>query len=154
MLGRFLKDLEQGVEGGNAEHVDLVHDVDALFDAGGGEHCLVSESADIVYAVVGGGVYFDDVHNGAVVDAPASGALTAGIAVYGVLAVDGLGEDLGAAGLTGAAGADEEVGMRKAPRGDLRLERFGYMILTADLIEGSRPVFAVERLVDGIHDLL
>lgn len=71
-----------------------------------------------------------------------------------MLAVDGLGEDLGAAGLTGAAGADEEVGVRKAPRGDLRLERFGYMILTADLIEGSRPVFAVERLVDGIHDLL
>ena len=28
------EDLEQGVEGGDAQHVDLVHDVDALFDAG------------------------------------------------------------------------------------------------------------------------
>ena len=111
MLGWFFEYLEQRVEGGDTEHVDLVHDVDALFDAGRGEDSLVPEGPDVVDAIVGGGVDFDDVHDGAVVDTAAGGALAAGVTVDGVLAVDGLGEDLGAAGLTGTARTDKEVGM-------------------------------------------
>ena len=143
VLRRLLEYLEQGVEGRDAEHVDLVDDVDALFDAGGGEDGLVAQGADVVHAVVGGGVYLHDVHDGAVVDAAAGGALTAGVAVHGVLAVHGLGEYLGAAGLARAARAYEEVGVRKPAGGDLGLQRLGDLLLTADLVKGAGAVFAV-----------
>lgn len=113
VLRGFFEDLEQGVEGGDAQHVDLVHDVDALFDAGGGEDGLVAQGADVVHAVVGGCVDLYDVHDRAVVNAAAGGALAAGVAVHGVLAVDGLGEYFGAAGLARAARTYEEVGVRE-----------------------------------------
>ena len=143
VLGRLLEYLEQRVEGRDAEHVDLVDDVDPLFDAGGGEDGLVAQGADVVHAVVGGGVYLHNVEHRAVVDAAAGGALTAGVAVYGVLAVHGLGEYLGAAGLARAARAYKEVGMRKAAGGDLGLQRLCDLLLTADLVKGAGAVFAI-----------
>ena len=148
VLRGFFEDLEQGVEGGDAQHVDLVHDVDALFDAGGGEDGLVAQGADVVHAVVGGCVDLYDVHDRAVVNAAAGGALAAGVAVHGVLAVDGLGEYFGAAGLARAARTYEEVGVREPAGGDLGLQRLGDLFLPADLVEGAGAVFAVKSLVD------
>ena len=45
--------------------------------------------------------------------------LVAGVAVHRVLAVDRLGEDLGAGGLAGAPGAGEKVGVGQPAGGHL-----------------------------------
>ena len=71
----------------------------------------------------------------AVVDAAAGGALIAGIAVDRVLAVDRLGQDLGAGGLAGAARADEQVGMGQPSGLDLLFQRLGNMLLTDDVVK-------------------
>ena len=98
-------------------------------------------------AVVGRGVELDHVEDRPVVDAAAGGALIARIAVDRVLAVDRLGQDLGAGGLAGAARADEQVGMGQPSGLDLLFQRLGNMLLTDDVVKRLRPVFAVESLI-------
>ena len=79
-VGRgLLQNLQQGVEGGGGEHVDLVHDVHPLAHRGGGVHRLVPEGADLVHPVVGGGVQLQHVQDGAVLDAQAGGQALQGL---------------------------------------------------------------------------
>ena len=144
---RLLKDLQQGVERRGAEHMHLVDDIHALAHVGGGEHRLVAQGAHIVHAVVGRGVELDHVEDRPVVDAAAGGALIARIAVDRMLAVDCLGQNLGAGGLAGAARADEQVGMGQPSRLDLLFQRLGNMFLTDDVVKRLWPVFAVESLI-------
>ena len=144
---RFLEDFQQGVECRGAEHVHLVDDIHALAHIGGGEHRLVAQGAHVVHAVVGRGVELDHVEDRPVVDAAAGGALIARIAVNRVLAVDRLGQDLGAGGLAGAARADEQVGMGQPSGLDLLFQRLGNMLLADDVVKRLRPVFAVESLI-------
>ena len=59
--GGLLQDFQQGVEGGGGQHVHLVHDIHPLAHGGGGIHRLVPQGADLVYAVVGGGVQLQHV---------------------------------------------------------------------------------------------
>ncbi len=66
MLRRLLDDLQQRVEGREREHVHLVDDIDALLHRGGREHGLLAQGADVVHAVVGGGVKLDHVEDRAV----------------------------------------------------------------------------------------
>ena len=148
MLRRLFQYLQQRVEGGGAQHVHLVDDVNALFHARGGKHGLLPQRADVLHAVVGGGVDLHHVEDAALVDAAAGGALAAGVAVHGVQAVDGLGQYLGAGGLARPARAHEKIGVRQPARGHLGLERFRYVFLPADLVKGARPVFAVKCLID------
>ena len=144
---RLLKDLQQGVERRGAEHMHLVDDIHALAHVGGGEHRLVAQGAHVVHAVVGRGVELDHVEDRPVVDAAAGGALIARIAVDRMLAVDRLGQDLGAGSLAGAARADEQVGMGQPSRLDLLFQRLGNMLLTDNVVKRLRPVFAVESLI-------
>ena len=153
MLRRLLDDLEQGVEGRRREHMDLVDDVDPLLDLRRGIDGVVPQCADVVDAVVGGGVDLKDVHAGALLDAAAGGAVVAGVAVDGVLAVDGPRQNLGAGGLTGTPGAGEQIGMAQPPRGHLGLEGLGDALLAHDLVKGPGPVFPIQRLIHGASPL-
>jgi hypothetical protein len=55
----------RALKAGGGEHVHLVDDIDPLFDVGGGVHGLVPQGADLVYAVVGGGVQLHHVQKAA-----------------------------------------------------------------------------------------
>ena len=68
----------------------LVDDINSVLRFNRRKVCLVSKIADIVNAVVAGGVYLDNVENGAVVYLAADLAFVAGIAVDGRQAVDRL----------------------------------------------------------------
>ena len=149
VLRRFLHDLQQGIEGVPGEHVDLVDDVHPFFQHGGGIHRLLPQGAGVVDAAVGGGVQLRHVQQGACIDAAAAVTLAAGGAVHGVLAVHRLGQDAGAGGLAGAAGAGEQVGVAHAALRHLALEGVGDMGLAHHLGKGPGTVFTVQRLVHG-----
>ena len=93
--GRLLQRFQQGVERCRGEHVHLVDDIYLIMTGAGGVGCFITQITDIVHAVVGGRVHLHHVQNAAVVDAPADLALTAGVTVLGMQAVDCLGKDLG-----------------------------------------------------------
>lgn len=58
---RFLKGLEESVEGRLREHVHLIYDEHAVASLCGGYHYLIHEVADVAHAVAGGGVEFENV---------------------------------------------------------------------------------------------
>ena len=152
MLRRLLQNFQQGVEGGSGQHVDLVHDVHPLFHIGRGVNGLVPQGTDLVHAVVGGGVQLQNIQKAAVFDTQAAGAPVAGVAVHRVLAVDGLGQNLGAGGLAGTPGAGKEVGVGGAALGDLFLQGLGNMGLADDVGKRLGPPFSIQGLIH--RDLL
>ena len=64
-----------------------------------------------------------------------------------LLAVERLGEDARRGGLAGAARPGEQVGVRDRAVGDGVAQRALDVLLTDDVVEGLRPVLAVEGLV-------
>jgi hypothetical protein len=68
-----------------------------------------------------------------------------------MLAVDRLGQDLGAGGFAGPARADEQVGVGQASGLDLLFQRLGNMFLTDNVVKRLRPVFAIERLIHHLR---
>ena len=80
-----------------------------------------------------------------------AGALIARIAVDRMLAVDRLGQNLGAGGLAGAARADEQVGMGQPSGLDLLFQRLGNMLLTDDVRKRFRSPFSVKRHIFRTH---
>ena len=144
VLRRLLQRLEQRIEGAGGQHVDLVDDIDALFQRGGGKGGLLPDVPDVVHAVVGGGVDLTDVQSRVLQNSPAGGAGVAGAAIDGVLAAHRPGQDLGAGGLSGAAGAGEQIGMAGAPGGHLAAQRGGDMVLAENIVKGQGPPFAVK----------
>ena len=147
VLRRLLQDLQQGVEGREGQHVDLVDDIDPLFDSGGGVDGLVPQGPDLVHTVIGRGVQLQNVQKAAVLNAKAGGTGAAGVPVHGMLAVYGLGENFRAGGLSGAPGAGEEVSVGGAAFGHLLLQGLGDMALPRDVREGLGPPLAVEGLI-------
>ena len=147
VFGRLLQDLEQRVEGRSGQHVHLVHDIDAFFHCRRAENRFLSQSADIVHTVVGGGVELYHVEYRALADAAAGRAHPAGVAVDRVFAVDRLGQDAGAGGLSRSAGADENIGMGEAAGLYLVLESLRNVLLPHDLVKGLRTPLAVKRLI-------
>ena len=138
VLRRLLENFQQGIERRRGQHVHLVDDVHALFDRDGRKHGLLAQLADVIHAVIGRGVDLDNVHDAAVLDAEAGRALPAGVAVFRVLAVERLGEDLGAGRLARAARSDEKIRVRGPARGYLIFKRFRYVLLPDDLVKGLR----------------
>ena len=128
----------------------LVDDIHPFFQHRGGIHRLLPEGADIVHAVVAGGIQLRDVQQTALINAPAGLAPVAGGAVKGGKAVDGLGQDPGAGGLAGAPGAGEEIGVAGATLRHLPLQRVGDMLLPHHLGKGDGPPLAVKRLIHGL----
>ena len=60
MCRRLLKGLEEGVEGGRREHVDLIDDVDAVLANLRGDLHLIHQVLDVLHTVVGRGVQLVD----------------------------------------------------------------------------------------------
>ena len=107
----FLQRLQQGVFGAGGEHVNLVQHVD-LGPAGGTHGHPGGEVANVVHFVVGGRVQLDQVVRGVGGDGLTGRALAARFTVAGgFVAVEGLGQDPGRAGLAGSPGAAEQVGV-------------------------------------------
>ena len=145
MTGRLLHDFQQRVERRNGEHVHLVDDIYLIGAGAGGIGGLIPQVADVVHAVVGGGVDLYHVQNGAVVDALADLADAAGIRAGFVLAVYCLGKNLGAGGLAGAPGTGEQIGMAHTAGGDLVFQGRHDALLAHHVLEGAGPPFAVKR---------
>ena len=149
-VGRGLfQRFEQGVEGRGGEHVHLVDDVHLIAADAGGVGGLVPQVADVVHAVVGGGVHLHHVQDAAVVDAPADGALAAGVAVLGVQAVDRLGKDLGAGGLAGAPHPGEQIGVAHPAGGHLVFQGRHDGPLAHHIFEPLGPPLAVKGTIHG-----
>ena len=83
----------------------LVHDVHTVTERGGRIHHLIADITDIVNAVVRGGVHLKHIGGAAVFNRQAGGTPAAGASLHGLLAVHGLGKNLGAGGFTRTAGA-------------------------------------------------
>ena len=147
VLRRLLDGFQQGVEGLGGQHVDLVDDIDPLFQHRGGVYRLAEQLPDVVHPAVAGGVQLRHVQQGAAVDAPAGLALVAGGPVLRVQAVDGLGQDPGAGGFAGAPGAGEQIGVGRAALGHLALEGAGDVVLAHHLGKRLGPPFAVQCLI-------
>ena len=131
--------------------MDLVHDVDPLFYVGRGVDGLVPQGPDLVHAVVGGGVQLQNIQKAAAFQSQTAGALTAGVTVYRVLAVDSLGQNFGAGGLAGTSCAGEQIGMGGTALCHLLFQGFGDVLLTDDVGKHLGPPFAVQRLIHGTH---
>ena len=131
--------------------MDLVHDVDPLFYVGGGVDGLIPQGPDLVHAVIGGGVQLQNIQKAAAFQPQTAGTLTAGVAVYRVLTVDGLGQNFGAGGLAGAPGAGEKVGVGGASLRHLLFQGFGDVLLPDDIGEHLGPPLAVQCLIHGTH---
>ncbi|MPM70265.1 hypothetical protein SDC9_117219 [bioreactor metagenome] len=147
MLRRLLQNLQKGVERGNGQHVDLVHNIDPLFYIGGGVDCLVPQGPNLIDAVVGRGVQLQYVQKRAIFNSQTAWTLIAGVAVHRVLTVHRLGENFRAGGLAGAPGAGEEVGVGRAAFRHLTLQRFGDMGLADDVGKRLGPPLAVQCLI-------
>ena len=123
--------------------MDLVDDVDFVFAALWRDKDLTCEFAHLVDAIVGGGVEFEDVDRGVVVERAAAVALVAGFAIGGaVFAVDGLGQDTGAGGFADATRATEEEGLGELAGEDGVLECASDVLLSDDGGKGGGTVLA------------
>ncbi len=145
--GRLLERLEEGVEGGGAEHVHLVDDVHLDAQLSRGEGHPFEHGANIIHAAVGGGVELEDVEGAAGDDAFTGRALPTGRGCGTMLAVKCHGKHERGAGLPGAAGPTEQVGV-SGPAGLDRVgQGLGDVSLADDLGEVPRAIFAVEGKV-------
>ena len=127
--------------------MDLVDDIHPHFHLGGRVDGIVPQVPDVVHAVIGGGVNFQHVHAGTGIDGPAGGTAVAGISAYRVQAVDGFGQNFGAAGLARAPGPGEEIGVAHFSRHNLGLEGLGHSQLARYIIKGLGTVFSIKRLI-------
>ena len=143
MLRRLLDDFQQGIEGRNGEHMNLVDDIHPHFHLGGGIDGVVPEVPDVIHAIVGGSIDFQHVHAGAGIDGPAGLAAVAGVAVIRVQAIHRFGQNLGAAGFAGSPGTGEQVGVAHFPRHQLMLQGLGHRLLTGHIVEGLRTILAI-----------
>ena len=123
--------------------MSFVDDVNLVAALDGGEVDPLPDAANLVDAAVAGGVHFDEVHGATGVDILAAGAGVIGLAVLGVEATEGAGEDAGGGGLAGAAGAAEEVGMGDAVLQDGLAEDGGNVLLAGEIGESTGPPLAV-----------
>ena len=144
---RLLQRLEQGVEGPSGQHVYLVDDIHPVFGHRRGEVDLLAQIPDVVHPVVGRGVDFHHIHDGAAVDALADVALVAGVAIHGMEAVDRLGHNLGAGGLARPAGPGEQIRVGQTAGLQFVFEGRRDVVLPIHVGERLGPPFAVQHLI-------
>ena len=131
--------------------MDLVHDIDPLFYVGRGVDGLIPQGPDLIYAVIGGGVQLQNIQKAAAFQPQTARTLTAGVTVYRVLTVDGLGQNFGAGGLAGTSCAGEQIGMGGTALCHLLFQGLGDVLLTDDVGKHLGPPLAVQRLIHGTH---
>ncbi len=139
----LLQRFEQRIESRGGQHVHLVDDIDLELAVLGRILDGLAQVADLVHAVVGGGVDLHHVHGFLRQQTAAALALTTGVAIHGRFAVDGAGHDLCGGRFAGAAAAAEQVRMGDAAGGDLVAQRGHAGLLGDHRGEVSRPPLAV-----------
>src|SRR6185503_2272519 len=146
--GRLLQRLEEGVEGGTRQHVDLVHDIDLEAPARGGILHILPERPDLLHAVIAGGVDLQHVHRRPRDEVEAGGTLAAGLGLGGARgAGQGLGEQARGGGLADAPRAGEQIGVRDPPARQRIAQRAGDRVLTDDGVEDLRAPLPGEDLI-------
>ena len=128
----------------------LIYNVYLIGSALGSINCGIAEVADIVHAVVGGGINFHDIGKCAAVGVTADVTFKAGIAVLHVAAVHCFCEDTGAGGLTRASRTREKVCVGSLSADYLIFQGFRGIFLRDDVIKGKGTPFAVECLVHSL----
>ena len=139
---RLFQGLQEGVEGGGAEHVDLVDDIDFVLSDLRRDAHLLHQVSDVIHRVVGCRVKLVDVERGVVVERLARFALVAGLHVLcGMQAVDGLRHDTGTGGLAYASGTAKQERLCECVVADGILQCRGDGLLPDYGVKGRRPVF-------------
>lgn len=147
VLRRFFKGLEEGVEGGVREHVNLIDVVDLEAGAGGGEGGGFTEGAHLLDAVVGGSIDFEDVERTAFGDFNRERVFGVEFDTGSALGIEGFRENSGGGCFSGAAGADEEVSVCKTFLLDGITQGLDNVILSEDVVEGAGTVFSCKDLI-------
>ena len=115
--------------------------------AGRGEAHGLAEVADLFDAVVRGTVDFQHVERAALGDFNADVLVGVEVGFGAAGAVERLGENAGGGGFSGAAGADEKVGVGQPFLGDGVAKGPYDMVLSEDVVEGFGSIFAGEDLI-------
>ena len=126
---RFFKRLEESVEGGRRQHVNLVDDVDLELARLRRDAHAVDNATDVIHAVVGGCIEFEDVELH-VFELFAQGA------------VDGLGEYACAGGFTNSARSCEQVSLSNLLIGNGALQRRSDVFLSYNCFPAVGAVFS------------
>ena len=153
MLRRFLHGFQQGIERRGRQHVHLIDDIYLILAHGRQIGGFIAQVTDVIHAVVGGGINFRYIQNGALINAFADSAFTAGVRAGGIQAVNRFGKNFGAGGFAGAASAGKQVGMANAPGGDLVLQGRYDGFLANNIRKLARTPLAVQRTVQCNHPL-
>ena len=133
------------------EHVGLVQDVDAPGAAHRRKRHVLAQLADVVDGVVRGGVHLHDVERGAAGDGETGRILRREVGSGAALRVQRAGQQLGHAGLAGAARAHEQVGVVHLVELDRVAERADDVLLPHHVLEGAGAVAAVQRKHAALH---
>ncbi|MPM67724.1 hypothetical protein SDC9_114648 [bioreactor metagenome] len=130
VLRRLLQRFEQRVERRAGEHMNFVDDKHTAAQAQRRVLRAFDEVAHVADAVVARRVDFRDVRGTLAGGDEAGFAFAAGLAVLGREAVHRARKDARRGGLTRAARAAEQIGVRRAIRRNLMLQRCGDMLLS------------------------
>ena len=143
MLGRLLQRFQKRIESALREHMHLVDDINAFLCFRGNEINAFADLANVVHAVVAGGVHFDYINNIAAFDTAAALASAAGVAVLRVFTVKRFRQNFGTGGFARSAGAAEQICMRRLLFLNFIPKHGCNMILPDDIRKGFRAPFAV-----------
>jgi hypothetical protein len=125
--------------------VDFVQDEDAMATRAR-QRCGVDDVANFLNSVVAGGVQFQNVVASAYFDGFAGIALTTGLATFGILTVEDLGQNACGSGFPGASGARKQIGLAFSPINDSISKGTHHMVLAVQL--GELP--GAEAAVKGL----
>ena len=143
MRGRFFQCFQQRVEGGPGNHMRFINDKDPLFQFKRGILRFFYQTPDVVNAVVGSGVHFNDIRAVLPRRTHARFAHAAWFAVVRAFTVEGTREDFSGTGFAGSAGSAEQVCVRNMIRRNLILQNRCDVRLPDHFLEQLRAVFAV-----------
>ena len=109
----FLQCLKQGVGGFFGEHMDFVDNIDFVTGLVGRVVHFLTEVSDFINAAIAGRINLDDIQSRPLGDclAHGTGITWLILAIIGK-AIYGLGQNAPGAGLAGASGTAEKIGMR------------------------------------------
>src|SRR5699024_7906628 len=123
--------------------MNLVDNVHLILSAGGTVSHLLADLTDIIDAVVGSGVDLYHIHGRARLDGAARLTFIARTAVFRMLTVDCLCEDLRHCGLSGSSRSAEEVRMSDAVCLHLILQCCHNVFLSLDVLKSVRAELTV-----------
>jgi len=118
MGGRFLKSLQESIEGILCNLVSFINDIDFESAHGGRELNIISKITDVIDSTVTGGIEFDHIHAVAFGDRQTNRALITRFAILRILAVDRFGEDTGCGCFPYSSRAAKEIGIGEAASTD------------------------------------